>query len=84
MTPLTPGVNIGPEWSHLSGWMLTPDQGLAAQCSGFQTEGVCFLDFSQRGLMSAVAAVAMEMKESYLDWSFSTGGYKKARKTFTR
>lgn len=39
---------------------------------------------SQRGLQSAVAAVAMEMKERYLDWSYSTGGYKKARKTFTR
>ncbi|CAB1416944.1 unnamed protein product [Pleuronectes platessa] len=37
----------------------------------------------KRGLVSVVAAVAMEMKESYLDWSFSTGGYKKARKTFT-
>ncbi|XP_034544080.1 U3 small nucleolar RNA-associated protein 6 homolog [Notolabrus celidotus] len=36
----------------------------------------------KRGLLSTVAAVAMEMKESYLDWSFSTGGYKKARKTF--
>uniref|UniRef100_A0AAQ5YW49 UTP6 small subunit processome component n=1 Tax=Amphiprion ocellaris TaxID=80972 RepID=A0AAQ5YW49_AMPOC len=36
-----------------------------------------------RGLLSAVAAVAMETKESYLDWSYSTGGYKKARKTFT-
>ncbi|KAM4604075.1 U3 small nucleolar RNA-associated protein 6 homolog isoform 2-T2 [Polymixia lowei] len=36
----------------------------------------------QRGLVSAVAAVAMEMKESYLDWSYTTGGYKKARKTF--
>ncbi|KAM4584276.1 U3 small nucleolar RNA-associated protein 6 homolog [Odontesthes bonariensis] len=37
----------------------------------------------KRGLLSAVASVAMEMKESYLEWSFSTGGYKKARKTFT-
>uniref|UniRef100_A0AAQ6A845 UTP6 small subunit processome component n=1 Tax=Amphiprion ocellaris TaxID=80972 RepID=A0AAQ6A845_AMPOC len=37
----------------------------------------------KRGLLSAVAAVAMETKESYLDWSYSTGGYKKARKTFT-
>uniref|UniRef100_A0A671UFP9 UTP6 small subunit processome component n=1 Tax=Sparus aurata TaxID=8175 RepID=A0A671UFP9_SPAAU len=37
----------------------------------------------KRGLLSAVPAVAMEMKESYLDWSYSTGGYKKARKTFT-
>uniref|UniRef100_A0A674P303 UTP6 small subunit processome component n=1 Tax=Takifugu rubripes TaxID=31033 RepID=A0A674P303_TAKRU len=33
-------------------------------------------------LLSAVPAVSMEMKERYLDWSYSTGGYKKARKTF--
>ncbi|XP_051939404.1 U3 small nucleolar RNA-associated protein 6 homolog isoform X2 [Hippocampus zosterae] len=37
----------------------------------------------KRGLSSAVPAVAMEMKESYVDWSYTTGGYKKARKTFT-
>ncbi|KAF1395088.1 hypothetical protein PFLUV_G00007920 [Perca fluviatilis] len=37
----------------------------------------------KRGLLSAVAVVAMEMKERYLDWSYSTGGYKKSRKTFT-
>uniref|UniRef100_A0A8C5EHQ6 UTP6 small subunit processome component n=1 Tax=Gouania willdenowi TaxID=441366 RepID=A0A8C5EHQ6_GOUWI len=36
----------------------------------------------KRSLLSPVSAVAMEMKEKYLDWSFSTGGYKKARKTF--
>ena len=48
------------------------------------SQTVCSFVCSQRGLMSAVAAVAMEMKESYLDWSYSTGGYKKARKTFTR
>uniref|UniRef100_A0A665X8S2 UTP6 small subunit processome component n=1 Tax=Echeneis naucrates TaxID=173247 RepID=A0A665X8S2_ECHNA len=41
-----------------------------------------FLCVYQRGLLSAVAAVAMEMKELYLDWSYSTGEYKKARKTF--
>uniref|UniRef100_A0A1A8GSY8 UTP6, small subunit (SSU) processome component, homolog n=1 Tax=Nothobranchius korthausae TaxID=1143690 RepID=A0A1A8GSY8_9TELE len=34
------------------------------------------------GLQSAITTVAMEMKESYLNWSYSTGGYKKARKTF--
>uniref|UniRef100_A0A8C5B4I4 UTP6 small subunit processome component n=1 Tax=Gadus morhua TaxID=8049 RepID=A0A8C5B4I4_GADMO len=34
------------------------------------------------GVLSAVPAVAMEMKECYLDWSSATGGYKKARKTF--
>ncbi|KAM9314226.1 U3 small nucleolar RNA-associated protein 6 homolog [Pholidichthys leucotaenia] len=37
----------------------------------------------KRGLLSAVPAVAMEMKERYLDWSYSSGGYKKVRKTFT-
>uniref|UniRef100_A0A674NCG7 UTP6 small subunit processome component n=1 Tax=Takifugu rubripes TaxID=31033 RepID=A0A674NCG7_TAKRU len=37
---------------------------------------------SARALLSAVPAVSMEMKERYLDWSYSTGGYKKARKTF--
>ncbi|XP_019718059.1 U3 small nucleolar RNA-associated protein 6 homolog [Hippocampus comes] len=37
----------------------------------------------KRGLSSAVPAVAVEMKESYVDWSYGNGGYKKARKTFT-
>uniref|UniRef100_A0AAQ4R4P4 UTP6 small subunit processome component n=1 Tax=Gasterosteus aculeatus aculeatus TaxID=481459 RepID=A0AAQ4R4P4_GASAC len=40
-------------------------------------------DVFKRGLLSTVAAVSMEIKESYLDWSYSTGGYKKARTTFT-
>lgn len=43
-----------------------------------ETEGIF-----KKALLSAVPAVAMEMKEHYLDWSYSTGGYKKARKTFT-
>uniref|UniRef100_A0A8D3CQK0 UTP6 small subunit processome component n=1 Tax=Scophthalmus maximus TaxID=52904 RepID=A0A8D3CQK0_SCOMX len=50
-------------------------------CGASQT--VCFLACCQRGLLSAVAAVAMEMKQRYLDWSYSSGGYKKSRKTFT-
>ncbi|XP_035618637.1 U3 small nucleolar RNA-associated protein 6 homolog isoform X2 [Oncorhynchus keta] len=37
----------------------------------------------QRGLLSVVPAVSMEIKEKYLDWSYRAGGYKKARKTFT-
>ncbi|XP_038148381.1 U3 small nucleolar RNA-associated protein 6 homolog [Cyprinodon tularosa] len=37
----------------------------------------------KRGLLSSVPAVAMEIKELYLNWSYSVGGYKKARKTFT-
>ncbi|XP_040000819.1 U3 small nucleolar RNA-associated protein 6 homolog [Xiphias gladius] len=53
-------------------------QWSAANQSPEETEAVF-----KRGLLSAVAAVAMEMKERYLDWSYSTGGYKKARKTFT-
>ncbi|RVE76331.1 hypothetical protein OJAV_G00008340 [Oryzias javanicus] len=36
----------------------------------------------KRGLQSAVPAIAMEMKDNFLNWSYSTGGYKKARKTF--
>ncbi|CAL8332980.1 unnamed protein product [Merluccius merluccius] len=36
----------------------------------------------KRGVLSAVVAVAMEIKDCYLDWSYATGGYKKARKTF--
>ncbi|XP_020502075.1 U3 small nucleolar RNA-associated protein 6 homolog [Labrus bergylta] len=58
-------------------WQLQVQWSVANQ-SPEETEAVF-----KRGLLSAVAAVAMEMKESYLDWSFSTGGYKKARKTFT-
>ncbi|XP_015247750.1 PREDICTED: U3 small nucleolar RNA-associated protein 6 homolog [Cyprinodon variegatus] len=37
----------------------------------------------KRGLLSSVPAIAMEIKELYLNWSYSVGGYKKARKTFT-
>lgn len=35
------------------------------------------------GLLSSVPTVAMEIKVCFLDWSYSTGGYKKARMTFT-
>lgn len=45
---------------------------------------IFFFFLYQRALLSAVPAVSMEMKESYLDWSYSTGGFKKARKTFKR
>lgn len=34
------------------------------------------------GILSTVPSVAMEMKVCFLDWSYSTGGYKKARRTF--
>ncbi|KAL7404117.1 hypothetical protein ABVT39_009918 [Epinephelus coioides] len=58
-------------------WQLQIQWSVANQ-SPEETEAVF-----KRGLMSAVAAVAMEMKESFLDWSYSTGGYKKVRRTFT-
>ncbi len=38
----------------------------------------------QKGLLSPVPAVSSAMKEKYLEWSYKTGGYKRARKTFTR
>ncbi|XP_036396213.1 U3 small nucleolar RNA-associated protein 6 homolog isoform X1 [Megalops cyprinoides] len=37
----------------------------------------------QKGIISPVPSVSTEMKEKYLDWSYRTSGYKKARKTFT-
>ncbi|XP_077575677.1 U3 small nucleolar RNA-associated protein 6 homolog [Stigmatopora nigra] len=37
----------------------------------------------KRGVLSLVSSVAMEMKDSYVAWSYATGGYKKMRKTFT-
>lgn len=58
-------------------WQLQVKWSVASQ-SAEETEAVF-----KRGLLSAVPAVAMEMKEYYLDWSYSVGGYKKARKTFT-
>uniref|UniRef100_A0A668AZV3 UTP6 small subunit processome component n=1 Tax=Myripristis murdjan TaxID=586833 RepID=A0A668AZV3_9TELE len=58
-------------------WQLQVQWSLANQ-SLEETEAIF-----ERGRLSAVAAVAMEMKEKYLDWSYTVGGYKKARKTFT-
>ncbi|XP_062401136.1 U3 small nucleolar RNA-associated protein 6 homolog isoform X2 [Sardina pilchardus] len=37
----------------------------------------------QKGLLSPVPDVSSAVKEKYLEWSCRTGGYKKARKTFT-
>ncbi|TKS67991.1 U3 small nucleolar RNA-associated protein 6 -like protein [Collichthys lucidus] len=64
-------------WRESPLWQLQV-QWSAANQSPEETEAVF-----KRGLLSAVTAVSTEMKESYLDWSYSTGGYKKARKTFT-
>ncbi|NXU54802.1 UTP6 protein, partial [Turnix velox] len=37
----------------------------------------------QRSLQSTTHAESMAMKEKYLDWSYRTSGYKRARKVFT-
>ncbi|XP_014913331.1 U3 small nucleolar RNA-associated protein 6 homolog [Poecilia latipinna] len=58
-------------------WQLQLQWSMADQ-SAEETEAIF-----KRGLLSSVPAIAMEVKELYLDWSYSVGGYKKARKTFT-
>uniref|UniRef100_A0A674ER00 UTP6 small subunit processome component n=1 Tax=Salmo trutta TaxID=8032 RepID=A0A674ER00_SALTR len=63
--------------SSLPLWQLQVEWSMTSQ-SPEATEALF-----QRGLLSAVPAVSMEIKEKYLDWSFGAGGYKKARKTFT-
>ncbi|XP_077460406.1 U3 small nucleolar RNA-associated protein 6 homolog [Stigmatopora argus] len=58
-------------------WQLQVQWSLANQ-NPEETEAIF-----KRGVLSTVASVAMEMKESYVAWSYATGGYKKVRKTFT-
>uniref|UniRef100_A0A8K9UWB8 UTP6 small subunit processome component n=1 Tax=Oncorhynchus mykiss TaxID=8022 RepID=A0A8K9UWB8_ONCMY len=58
-------------------WQLQVEWSMTSQ-SPVETEALF-----QRGLLSVVPAVSMEIKEKYLDWSYRAGGYKKARKTFT-
>ncbi|XP_066560281.1 U3 small nucleolar RNA-associated protein 6 homolog [Amia ocellicauda] len=36
----------------------------------------------QKGLLSPVASVSVEVKERFLDWSYRSGGYKQARRAF--
>ncbi|GCC17593.1 hypothetical protein chiPu_0021555 [Chiloscyllium punctatum] len=38
----------------------------------------------QRAVQTQVTAGSVTVKERYLDWAFKTGGYKRARKVFTR
>nr|XP_029481691.1 U3 small nucleolar RNA-associated protein 6 homolog [Oncorhynchus nerka] len=63
--------------SSLPLWQLQVEWSMTSQ-SPEETEALF-----QRGLLSVVPAVSMEIKEKYLDWSYRAGGYKKARKTFT-
>ncbi|KAJ8264084.1 hypothetical protein GJAV_G00144920 [Gymnothorax javanicus] len=58
-------------------WLLQVEWSASSQ-SPEHTEALL-----QKAIISPVSAISMEMKEKYLDWSYRTGGYKKARKTFT-
>ncbi|XP_055762570.1 U3 small nucleolar RNA-associated protein 6 homolog, partial [Salvelinus fontinalis] len=70
LTHVNPKLSL-PLWQLQVGWSMTSQ-------SPEEIEALF-----QRGLLSEVPAVSMEIKEKYLDWSYRAGGYKKARKTFT-
>lgn len=57
-------------------WLLRVDWSLISQTPQ-ETEALF-----QKGLVSPVAVVSIEMKERYLNWSYKSGGYTKGRKTF--
>ncbi|TRY56389.1 hypothetical protein DNTS_034979 [Danionella cerebrum] len=67
--------NVNPK-EMLSIWQLQADWSMSSQTPK-ETE-----TFFQKGVLSPVPAVSSAMKERYLEWSYKTGGYKKARKTF--
>ncbi|XP_030638289.1 U3 small nucleolar RNA-associated protein 6 homolog [Chanos chanos] len=58
-------------------WLLKVEWSMSSQTPE-ETEALF-----KKGLLSPVPAVSTAMKEKYLDWSYMTGGYKVARKTFT-
>uniref|UniRef100_A0A3P8W9H0 UTP6 small subunit processome component n=1 Tax=Cynoglossus semilaevis TaxID=244447 RepID=A0A3P8W9H0_CYNSE len=68
--------HINPKES-LTLWKLQIQWSTANQ-SPAQTEAVF-----KAALRCGVPAVSMEIKDCYLSWSYTTGGYKKARKIFT-
>ncbi|RXN14222.1 U3 small nucleolar RNA-associated 6-like protein [Labeo rohita] len=70
-------VTVLKEKESLPLWQLQADWRMTSQISE-DTE-----NFFQKGLLSPVPAVSSAMKEKYLEWSYKTGGYKRARKTFT-
>lgn len=61
----------------LSIWQLQADWSIDSKTPE-ETEA-----FFQKGILSPVPAVSAAIKEKYLEWSYKTGGYKRARKTFT-
>uniref|UniRef100_A0A9J8C8R3 UTP6 small subunit processome component n=3 Tax=Cyprinus carpio TaxID=7962 RepID=A0A9J8C8R3_CYPCA len=69
--------HVNPKVESLPLWQLQADWCMTSQRPE-DTE-----TFFQKGLLSLVPAVSSAMKEKYLEWSYKTGGYKRARKTFT-
>uniref|UniRef100_A0A3P8W3H1 UTP6 small subunit processome component n=1 Tax=Cynoglossus semilaevis TaxID=244447 RepID=A0A3P8W3H1_CYNSE len=69
--------HINPKVCTLTLWKLQIQWSTANQ-SPAQTEAVF-----KAALRCGVPAVSMEIKDCYLSWSYTTGGYKKARKIFT-
>uniref|UniRef100_A0A4W4EMM9 UTP6 small subunit processome component n=1 Tax=Electrophorus electricus TaxID=8005 RepID=A0A4W4EMM9_ELEEL len=57
-------------------WQLYAEWSIVSQCP--QDTDALF----QKALLSTVPAVSAAMKETYLEWAYKTGGYKRARKTF--
>uniref|UniRef100_A0A8C9T6P8 UTP6 small subunit processome component n=1 Tax=Scleropages formosus TaxID=113540 RepID=A0A8C9T6P8_SCLFO len=65
--------HVNPKVTLMALWVLQLEWSASTQ-SPEETEAL--------GLASTVPAVSMEVKKKYLDWSYTTGGYKKARQTF--
>uniref|UniRef100_A0A8B9RMM1 UTP6 small subunit processome component n=1 Tax=Astyanax mexicanus TaxID=7994 RepID=A0A8B9RMM1_ASTMX len=57
-------------------WQLQAEWSMVSQTQE-ETEALF-----QKALLSPVPAISTALKETYLEWAFKTGGYKKARKTF--
>lgn len=57
-------------------WQLQAEWSMASQTQE-ETEALF-----QKALLSPVPAISTALKETYLEWAYKTGGYKKARKTF--
>ncbi|TRY56390.1 hypothetical protein DNTS_034979 [Danionella cerebrum] len=76
--------NVNPK-EMLSIWQLQADWSMSSQTPK-ETETFfqvgCSESLYLKGVLSPVPAVSSAMKERYLEWSYKTGGYKKARKTF--
>ncbi|XP_076871559.1 U3 small nucleolar RNA-associated protein 6 homolog [Brachyhypopomus gauderio] len=57
-------------------WQLQAEWSITSQCP--EDSEALF----QKALLSPVPAVSGALKETYLEWAYKIGGYKRARKTF--